>query len=433
MAPNVKENLNQLDLSNHRLDALAKNLSSSLPKYLPLTHPSEAEQSTLVAPAKLQLQTEIKAPHIIENEEKEVESYWDWEQPTEAEAKAKLIEKILKEEECRQAVSTDRIVANLTSTARDSAARGKIIENEETEEAGYWDMPTENDVTDTEEASPVSLSQIEKLMIEEGARLRRLKVSEMVTAAHVKDSSHPLNSYWDWPSAPVTDEEKKAALLKQILEEEAIRVSLTVESIEHNLKQFVTDEKTTTLTTEDSSNYWYWADHKAFQEAPHTQDASHPNHEYWDFPSKPATDAERKAALLQQILKEESIRQMLSPDHIIENETVRSKNIPQEEEKTTIISNENVDDTYWNWNYLDETQTASYVKDLTHPMQNYWDERVEPVDEKAALIAKILEEESIRQSLMVERIESSIKSQASKRVEYCESSQEEKDSSYWDW
>lgn len=441
MAPNVKESISQLDLSNHRLDALTKNLSNSLPKYLPLTDPSEAEQSTLVAPSKsltnIEVEVEVETPHIIENNEKEVESYWDWEQPTPEEAKTKIIEKILKEEECRQAVSTDHIISNLINDANDTAARGKIVENEESEEAGYWDLPAENDVIETEEASIVSVSQIEKLMIEEAARLRKIKISEMVTAAHVRDKTHPLNSYWDWTSAPSNKDEMKAVLMKQILNEEAIRVSLTVESIEENLKRCMSGEKSNTdnmsfADLKEVNNYWYWADTTTFEEASHVQDPSHPSHEYWDFPSKPATDAERKAALIKQILKEESFRQLLSTDHIIRNETVINKSSTCTQEDNMISRNGAVDEAYWNWNYLSETVTAPHVNDCTHPRQSYWDERSEPVDEKAAMIAKILEEESIRQSLTVERIESSIKSQALKMA-YCESHEEVKDSSYWDW
>ena len=438
MAPNVKESISQLDLSSHRLDALTKNLSNSLPKYLPLTDPSEAEQSTLVAPSKSLIDTEVEpeTPHIIENKEKEVESYWDWEQPTAEEAKTKIIEKILKEEDCRQAVSTDHIISNLINDANDTAARGKMIENEESEEAGYWDMPAENDVTETNDASIVSVSQIEKLMIEEAARLRKIKISDMVTAAHVKDKTHPLSSYWDWPSAPSSKEEMKAALMKQILDEEAIRVSLMIGSIEDNLKRSMSAEKSTTdnvssTDMKETNKYWYWADTKTFDEAPHMQDPSHPNHEYWNFPSKPATDAERKAALIQQILKEESIRQLLSTDRIIRNETTINKSSTRAEEDI-ITPSDTVDEAYWNWNHESETITAPHVNDCTHPRHSYWDERSEPVDEKAAIIAKILEEESIRQSLKVERIESSIKSQPLK-MQCCESHEEEKDSSYWDW
>jgi len=437
MAPNVKESISQLDLSSHRLDELTKNLSSSLPKYLPLTDPSEAEQSTLVAPSKSQIdiEVEVETTHVIENKEKEVESYWDWEQPTAEEAKTKIIEKILKEEECRQAVSTDHIISNLINDANGAAARGKMIENEESEEDGYWDMPAENDVTETEEASIVSVSQIEKLMIEEAARLRKIKISDMVAAAHVKDKTHPLNSYWDWTSAPSSKEEMKAALMKQILNDEAIRVSLTIGSIEHNLKQSICEEKSKTdnmssSDLKDANNYWYWADTTTLKEASHVQDPSHPNHEYWNFPSKPATDAERKAALIEQILKEESIRQLLSTDHIIRNETTINKSSTQGDD--IITPNDIEDESYWNWNHLSEIITAPHVNDCTHPRHSYWDERSEPVDEKAAMIAKILEEESIRQSLSVERIVASMKSQSLK-IECCESQEEEKDSFYWDW
>merc|ERR1712113_309855 len=259
----------------------------------------------------------------------------------------------------------------------------------------------------------------------------------MGSAAHVKDKTHPLNSYWDWTSAPSSKEEMKAALMKQILNDEAIRVSLSIGSIEQNLKQCISEEKSNTdnmssADLKEANNYWYWADTTTFKEAPHVQDPSHPNHEYWNFPSKPATDAEHKAALIQKILEEESIRQLLSTDHIIRNESNINKSSPQEEDNI-ITSNDAVDESYWNWSHLSETITAPHVNDCTHPRHSYWDERSEPVDEKAAIIAKILEEESIRQSLTVERIETSMKSQSLK-MQYCESQQvEEKNSSYWDW
>jgi hypothetical protein len=435
MAPNVKENIGQLNLSNHRLDAAFIN-NATLPKYLPLTSSYDAsEQSAaFVVPT-----VESNPVHIIENEEQPESSYWDWEQPTPEEEKAKLIAKILEEEECRQAVSTDNIVANLVA----AASHGKddtIIYNEEKEEEGYWDMPSEAPEHDEEDISPVSVSQIEKLLIQ-GAidRAKASTSTTYVTAAHIGDKNHPAHLYWDWTSAPCTEEDRKRVLLEKILKEESIRVGFTIEHIEKTLNKFASRSTSDIVTSssDKEENYWYWDNKDArLEEAPHVSDKSHPNHEYWNFPSPPCTDAEHKNTLLQKIIKEESIRQILSTKHIESNETNDMNSIISPETEARIInSNSPADECYWNWDNSSNTIIeAPHVSDQTHPMQSYWDHPTEAISEeekKAALIAQILEEEFVRISLSSSTIESSLKCHVDKEMHHHEMN--DNSHSYWGW
>jgi hypothetical protein len=426
MAPNVKENLiDKLDLSNHRLDFLNNKLPTQLPKYLPLTSDFHASEEVAADT------TNYKATHY---EGEEDASYWDWEQPTDEEEKAKLIEKILKEEECRQAVSTDNIVANLIADSqKTSTGKTTTVYGEETQEEGYWDMPAPENDCGVPEEDMFSVAHLEKLLI---AQFSKSEGKAMVEAPHVHDKSHPANSYWDWPSAPITSQEKKEALLDQILKEESIRVLLSIGTIEQQLKQQSSScASPSSSSTESVTNpnnmedkYWYW-ESKTQEVAAHVLDASHPNHEYWDFPSKPATEEEHKAALIQKILKEESIRQLLTSTHMEANET-RQK--PQSSIET--ISSPHVDDAYWRWNH-DDVTIAPHAKDHTHPSNSYWDFPSAPItkeEKKAALIARILEEESIRQTLCVSHIEKKLSENKCEKIIH---SQDEKEESvlYWDW
>jgi len=435
MAPNVKENIGQLDLSNHRLDAsFIKN--ASLPKYLPLTSGyEESEQSALfVAPI-----IEVRPVHIIENDEKAESCYWDWEQPTPEEEKAKLIANILEEEKCRQAVSTDNIIAKLMTAS--SQRNEETIYNEENEEEDYWNMPSDAPEHDEDDLSPFSVSQIERLLIQEVIdRAIASTSTSYVTAAHVGDKNHPANSYWDWTSAPCTEEERKRVLLEQILKEESIRTAFTIEHIEETLNQFASSSKISdgvTSSLKNDDNYWFWKNKDAsLQEAPHVNDDSHPNHEYWHFPSPPCTDVERNKSLLEKIMKEESIRQILSTKHMESNEISKLNFIISSETRARIInSNTLTDDHYWNWDTNTSTIIeAPHINDHTHPIHSYWDHPTEAIteeDKKTAIVAQILKEESIRISLSSSAIESFLKSHVDKEMQCQE--KKENSHSYWDW
>merc|ERR1712038_1117453 len=58
--------------------------------------------------------------------------------------------------------------------------------------------------------------------------------------------------------------------------------------------------------------------------AAHVNDASHPNHAYWDHPSDTLSPKDRQAQLLQSILKSEAIRNLLSVEHVSQVEQLNS-------------------------------------------------------------------------------------------------------------
>jgi hypothetical protein len=157
--------------------------------------------------------------------------------------------------------------------------------------------------------------------------------------------------------------------------------------------------------------------------APHTWEASHPTIQYWDWPS----EAPSKQQQIDQILKEEATRQLLSVENLESNltQTSQSRHFTME---AMVRSDQAPDESYWNWSLPKRTFT-----------DDYWYEPSSPQDAKQQLIRQILQEEQIRQEFSVEHVESKLVQNADHHLPasttpmVTPSSSGGGDASYWDW
>mmetsp|Transcript_21162 Transcript_21162/g.29918 ORF Transcript_21162/g.29918 Transcript_21162/m.29918 type:complete len:311 (+) Transcript_21162:76-1008(+) len=124
---------------------------------------------------------------------------------------------------------------------------------------------------------------------------------------------------------------------------------------------------------------------------------------YWDW--EPEEEVSEKDQLIQQILKEEEIRQKLSSSRIEEN-LVKDAAESKEEDVEFVESAENSDDY---WNEAPAVVTAQHLKDATHPKNNYWDwEDAQMEDKNKSMIDTILRDEAARQLLTVSHVEQTL-------------------------
>jgi hypothetical protein len=156
--------------------------------------------------------------------------------------------------------------------------------------------------------------------------------------------------------------------------------------------------------------------------AAHTWDASHPANQYWDWLS----ESPSKQQQIDEILKEEAVRQLLSVEHLESNLAQSSQSKPFTME-AMVRSDQAPDESYWNWSLPKRTST-----------DDYWYEPSSPQDIKQELIHQILQEEQIRQAFSVEHVESKLLQNANHHLPastpmMTPSSSGGGDASYWDW
>ena len=72
-----------------------------------------------------------------------------------------------------------------------------------------WDMPTKTDVVDND--AVFSTGQVERLLVKDA--LCCTQDAEKGTTAFVL--GHPNNAFWDWPSEPVLESEKRDNLRRR--------------------------------------------------------------------------------------------------------------------------------------------------------------------------------------------------------------------------
>lgn len=354
-------------------------------------------------------------------------------------------------EEAHRAVSCEQIEANLIHEARDRAAKEEdssnqeyyVNQNKHQEEESYWDMPSDNcdQQEENEESKVLSTAQVERTLVEDA--LRRVYEDTRQNKDELEVvNNHSNNAYWDWPSEPILESEKKAALIASVLLEESIRETLSIETI---TKNEVSNKKraaaTTTCSKEAqavddvalkhghvSTDYWYWSSEESKDDsdiivAPHVHDPTHPNNAYWDYPSVPE---DLKKNLIDKILNEERIRELLSTEKMEEREINfhRSKKEAQENEDNYDYNpDRNLNsqpDNYWDFNASSENDLLSLLS-----------------REKQALINQILREEQLRYIVSSENIESNLVSSSEKMkaegVVNGNSASSSSSSSYWDW
>lgn len=157
-------------------------------------------------------------------------------------------------------------------------------------------------------------------------------------------------------------------------------------------------------------------------QATYTKDASSPTTNYWDWPS--VTDEEtEKAQVIDQIMKEEKARNLLSAAHVEANLIQASADA-----KAETVYASSVDEDYW-FDANDEPATT----DRPANAQSYWDwpSRTSQ-EEKQAIIDTIVEEERVRQLLTASHmVQNAVRHSASAAAPI--SNLSASTDKYWDW
>merc|ERR1712038_1025841 len=220
-------------------------------------------------------------------------------------------------------------------------------------------------------------SMVQNLVKDSVSRRRIVQQEEEEEASVVEAKEEEC--YWDMPCASTTSSSCTAADTTTATSQEC-PVQAALES--------VTSSSSSSTTSNDQ-----------VMTAAHVNDASHPNHAYWDHPSDTLSPKDRQAQLLQSILKSEAIRNLLSVEHVSQVEQLNSvvtvsggKQVQHE------FYSQDVSDKYWNTT-VEQVEEACHVHDGTHPNHAYWDESTATVgsttttgtatDEKQALIEQI--------------------------------------------
>lgn len=268
-------------------------------KYAPLTSEVSQEEKKAEPLQKKQfgIATTIYASHTKEPSNAN-NSYWDW--PADDEIvdesqseKTRMIENILKEEQARELLSADHIVANLEKS---SDAKKETIYASQIDE-DYWYDGNDHATDDV----PVATQPQQQ-------------------------------SYWDWPTR--TPQEEKQKLIDDIMEEERCRKVLSMLHVVDNIVRQSASTSNKILSEKPyqvSESYWEW-----------THEPS-PSEGYWEFP---ATEQDEKKLIIQQIMKEEQVRKQFSIQHL------ESKLLQQASDKgvtPAVTANTAPGSSYWDW------------------------------------------------------------------------------------
>lgn len=237
--------------------------------------------------------TTISAPAHSRN------SYWEWtsEEPitTKEQQRAKVIQEILQDEKIRLILSSENIIRNETQVDITAIGPQKTHMHFTPEHSdNYWAWEQDEE-TKEEEVAP-----------------------------HVNDPTHPMHSYWDFPSEPITFDEKKREICARILEQEKIRQVLSCANNSRFQPQKIDCETTTTATYVHGS---------------HVEDQSDEVHQYWDFPS----------TVDDKYLEEAKCEDVLSANHIIQHLLVNCNANTTQSANTESNSSNNQTQSYWDW------------------------------------------------------------------------------------
>ena len=206
MPPNRKSNVDVVD--NHVI-----NVNDLQPKFLPLTHPNEAQQDGSKGQQALQQQQQQQHSQ----QEASHDAYWNW--PSDQDRKQDMIERILEEDRIRKILSATHLEENAVQQMDTSPSQIRTNAVDE----DYWQWPSEE-------------SDIR------GAN---------------RDPSHPSQDYWNWPTH--SKEEEKKLLIQNILEEDRCHRLLSIDHVEQNLKKHVippSSPKSSINVANDE--YWTW-------------------------------------------------------------------------------------------------------------------------------------------------------------------------------
>ena len=327
------------------------------------------------------------------------------------------------EEEAQKVVSCAHIEANLIADSNHRNGHDQdFCENDNEYDESYWDIPSNS--CNAIEDRVLSTGQVEKLLVEDALR----RVREMKQQKHFVEDSHPSNSYWDWPSEPVLESEKKSNMIASIIHEEFIRQQLSVDSITatemSNKSKSNNSQNESASSAQVSVDYWCWntEEEKVDTEeivAPHVHDPTHPNHAYWDFPAESEDPQALKEKLIDSILKVERIRNLLRSE-TVEDREVTYHRLRQEEAKIEYEyapghELESVPSNYWDF---DDTNPDDMLSLLS--------------EEQQQIINRILKEERQRHIVSTENIENNLLQEIeSKTVQDVNVSLSSSD--YWQW
>jgi hypothetical protein len=157
--------------------------------------------------------------------------------------------------------------------------------------------------------------------------------------------------------------------------------------------------------------------------AAHTCDSSHTSNKYWDWPTVDEAEKE-KQDIIDSIVEEEKARKLLSIEHVEDNLQTNDNS------KSQLIYAEPTDNDYW----CDGNEDRATANKPTN-MQSYWDwPTLTSQEENRKVIDSILEEDYVRQLLIVTHIAVNIIRQSAdvsapkeKRSPSLQSDE------YWDW
>lgn len=245
--------------------------------------------------------------------------------------------------------------------------------------ASYWDWQSTAPVEPAETFDILSLANIEANLVKTAEEYKTESASKQV-AAHdnywaeeqqqaepeerpvVKQAQHIETSYWEWPA----EQDYKRATIESILREEKayhLVSGAAVELREAGAKGVSKEIIQTDATKVSNDGYWGWESPVV---APHTDDVSHPNRNYWDW-----SEETMKKNPHQDLLDYEAARQLVMADSIVKS-LVNQKNVP-----TSGGSPNGCSDEYWQWSdrlgdaYWDVPATAPQV--TTADAQSYWE------------------------------------------------------------
>lgn len=242
-------------------------------------------------------------------------------------------------------------------------------------------------------------------------------------ASVVIESSPAANeavaSYWDWPSNESSEDGAKVES-KDLFSMDFIEANLIRES--EVLKEKLASQKTIGSTNSND----YWAERVEDDLNDESDGADIPcaplkpaEVSYWEWPSDP------RQVQINLILADEFARQQVS------SETVEKR--LTESVKPVASASKASNDSYWTWDVSKHGESK--------PSTNYWTwETVSETEAKDSIIQAILEHESIRQQLCVERIERDLVKESSLPPKPCKSESDDywqmtndDTQNYWDW
>lgn len=197
-------------------------------------------------------------------------------------------------------------------------------------------------------ASPTNIlkaSHIEANLVSESTRLQQDEAG--------KSRSDLVDDYW--AEAQYADEDTEVAkeellqkrltekkqTLDRILYEEEIRQLLKIEHIEEKLVSQAPATYDTSLSNEKSDDFWSWRNQN---EASWRHDPYHVNQNYWEWPTLSRED--EKQRLIQQILKDEEVREKFSIASIEKQLNSRTASVEQTETSDAVTAHS---DDYWGW------------------------------------------------------------------------------------